>query len=52
MARIGSPLMVNANNHYFKLPYDGMQEGESVEMYAALKEIYKLFLRETNLVVC
>lgn len=44
VARIGSPLMVNANNHYFKLPYDGMQEGESVEMYAALKEIYKLFL--------
>ena len=44
VARIGSPLMVNANNHYFKLPYDGMLEGESVEMYAALKEIYKLFL--------
>ena len=44
VARIGSPLMVNANNHYFKLPYDGMQEGESVEMYAALKEIYSLFL--------
>ena len=43
VARIGSPLMVNANNHYFKLPYDGMQEGEAVEMYAALKEIYKLF---------
>lgn len=44
VARIGSPLMVNANNHYFKLPYAGMQEGESVEMYAALKEIYSLFL--------
>lgn len=44
VARVGSPLMVNANNHYFKLPYDGMREGESVEMYAALKEIYSLFL--------
>lgn len=44
VARVGSPLMVNANNHYFKLPYDGMREGESVEMYAALKEIFSLFL--------
>lgn len=43
VARVGSPLMVNANNHYFKLPYEGMQEGESVEMYAALKEIFSLF---------
>lgn len=25
--------MVNANNHYFKLPYDGMQEGESHQLH-------------------
>ena len=43
VARVGSPLMVNANNHYLKLPYDGMRKGESVEMYAALKEIFSLF---------
>ena len=44
VARVGSPLMVNANNHYFKLPYDGMQEGETAESFAALKEIFSLFL--------
>lgn len=36
--------MRNRLNHYFKLPYEGMKEGEdNVEIFNAIKEIYKLF---------
>lgn len=44
VARVGSPLMKNKNQHFFKLPYEGMLDGESVEMFCAIKEIYNLFL--------
>lgn len=44
ISRVGSPLMRNRLNHYFKLPYEGMKEGEdNVEIFNAIKEIYKLF---------
>ena len=45
VAKVGSPLMVNDNNnHYFKILYVGMSSGESVEMYAGLKEVYDTFM--------
>ncbi len=43
IARVGSPLMVNRNEHYYKIPYAGMCEGENVEMFRALREIHLLF---------
>lgn len=42
-ARVGSPLMENQKQYFSKLPYEGMVDGESVEMFCAIKEIYNLF---------
>ena len=43
ISRVGSPLMKNQYNHYFKLPYEDMKEGDNVEIFNAIKEIYQLF---------
>lgn len=43
VARVGSPLMKNSFNHYFKLPYKDMPEGDTVEIFSAIKEIFDLF---------